>query len=94
MPLLPSARLSQWKELLRETAFYAAATALGTVYFQVAVVATSLLSTQTETGYYSVAFRVVENQMNYAYLGDRLKSSASENFPVFLADLCARAEAA
>lgn len=38
-----------------------------------------------------VAFRVVENQMNYAYLGDRLSHSAAENFPVFLADLCARA---
>ena len=35
-----------------------------------------------------IAFRVVENQMNYAYLGDRLKSSAAENFPIFLADLC------
>jgi hypothetical protein len=41
-----------------------------------------------------IAFRVVENQMNYAYLGDRLSQSASENFPVFLADLCARADAA
>ncbi len=39
-----------------------------------------------------LAFRVVENQMNYAYLGDRLKSSAIENFPIFLADLCARAD--
>ena len=38
-----------------------------------------------------IAFRVVENQMNYAYLGDRLSTSAAENFPVFLADLCARA---
>ena len=38
-----------------------------------------------------IAFRVVENQMNYAYLGDRLKSAAADNFPVFLADLCARA---
>ncbi len=41
-----------------------------------------------------IAFRVVENQMNYAYLGERLTQSAAENFPVFLADLCARAEAA
>lgn len=37
-----------------------------------------------------VAFRVVENQMNYAYLGERLSPSATENFPVFLADVCAR----
>ena len=41
-----------------------------------------------------IAFRVVENQMNYAYLGKRLQSSAAENFPVFLADLCARADQA
>ena len=41
-----------------------------------------------------IAFRVVENQMNYAYLGNRLSSSAAENFPVFLADLCARADLA
>jgi hypothetical protein len=41
-----------------------------------------------------IAFRVVENQMNYAYLGDRLSPKASENFPVFLADLAARAEQA
>ena len=41
-----------------------------------------------------IAFRVVENQMNYAYLGERLKQSAADNFPVFLADLCARADAA
>jgi hypothetical protein len=41
-----------------------------------------------------IAFRVVENQMNYSYLSDRLKQSAAENFPVFVADLCARAIAA
>ncbi len=38
-----------------------------------------------------LAFRVVENQMNYAYLGQRLSQSAADNFPVFVADLCARA---
>jgi hypothetical protein len=41
-----------------------------------------------------IAFRVIENRMNYAYLGRRLSQSAAENFPVFLADLCARANAA
>ena len=30
--------------------------------------------------------------MNYAYLGDRLEPSAAENFPVFVADLFARAD--
>jgi hypothetical protein len=41
-----------------------------------------------------VAFRAVENQLNYAYLGARLRSSAAENFPVFVSDLCVRAAAA
>ena len=39
-----------------------------------------------------IAFRVVEGAMNYANLGDRLRPAASENFPLFLADLCARAD--
>ncbi|WP_435021858.1 hypothetical protein TA3x_002596 [Tundrisphaera sp. TA3] len=34
-----------------------------------------------------VAFRIVENKMNYAYLGDRLRTSAAENFPQFVGDL-------
>jgi hypothetical protein len=41
-----------------------------------------------------IAFRIVENRMNYAYLGRRLTQSAAENFPIFIADLCARADAA
>jgi hypothetical protein len=41
-----------------------------------------------------IAFRVVETQMNYGYLGERLSHSAAENFPLFVADLCARAGAA
>jgi hypothetical protein len=41
-----------------------------------------------------IAFRAIENQMNYAYLGNRRTNSATENFPVFVADLCARAERA
>jgi hypothetical protein len=41
-----------------------------------------------------VTFRVVAGQMNYSYLGERLKPSSAENFPLFLADLCARAKSA
>jgi hypothetical protein len=39
-----------------------------------------------------LAFRAFENQMTYAYLGDRLRPSASENFPLFVADLVGRAQ--
>lgn len=34
-----------------------------------------------------VAFRIIENQMNYSYLGERLRPSAVENFPQLVADL-------
>jgi hypothetical protein len=41
-----------------------------------------------------IAFRFVENQMSYAYLGERLKQSAAENFPLFVTELCARSDSA
>lgn len=34
-----------------------------------------------------VAFRIVANKMNYAYLADRIWPSASENFPILVEDL-------
>jgi O-antigen/teichoic acid export membrane protein len=60
VPLLPSFDTAAWGALLRETVFYAAATALGIVYFQVAIIATSLLSTPEETSFYGVGFRIVD----------------------------------
>lgn len=41
-----------------------------------------------------ITFRIVENQMNYAYLGAGLRPSAAENFPRMVADLVARADGA
>ncbi len=41
-----------------------------------------------------IAFRAVENQMSYAYLGDRLQPSAAANFPRLVADLCSAADRA
>ena len=38
-----------------------------------------------------VTFRVNAPQMNYAYLGDRLRTSSAENFPLLLLDICTRA---
>src|SRR4051812_43519028 len=57
---LPSADGAQWRWLLRQTTIYAAATALGVVYFQVAIISMSLLSTDTETGFYGLAFRIID----------------------------------
>lgn len=41
-----------------------------------------------------VAFRFAADKLNYSYLADRLQPSAFDNFPLFLADLCAGATAA
>jgi hypothetical protein len=41
-----------------------------------------------------IAFRIVSTQMSYAYLADRLKPAAGENFPTLLTDLRARASEA
>jgi O-antigen/teichoic acid export membrane protein len=49
-----------WRSLLRDTLVYGAANALGVVYFQIAVIAMSVLSTDRETSYYALAFRVLE----------------------------------
>lgn len=41
-----------------------------------------------------VAFRIVENQMKYACLGDRRQAAASANFPVLIGELCRHASEA
>ena len=53
-------RTSRWRPLLRDVVPYALATAAGLLYFRVAVVLMSLVSTERETGLYSAAFRIVE----------------------------------
>jgi len=67
-PLLPSFDGPRWKELLRETAVYAAASALGAIYFQVALVMTSLLTDDRETGLFGIAFRIVDLANGVPYL--------------------------
>ena len=60
MPLRPTLDARQWRPILRDTLPFAAATALGFVYFRVVVIAMSLVSTPEETGYFSASFRIVE----------------------------------
>jgi O-antigen/teichoic acid export membrane protein len=57
--LRPAFDLARWRSLLRDSAVFAAATAFGVVYFQVVVVAMSLISTPQATGTFSLAFRVL-----------------------------------
>ncbi len=58
--LTASIDVARWRQLLKETALYAVATALGVLYFQIAIISTSLLSSATQAGFYSAAFRVVD----------------------------------
>jgi O-antigen/teichoic acid export membrane protein len=60
VPLRPAFHSARWRELGRETAMYALAATLGAIYFQVAMIAMSLLDPGRQTGYYAIAFRIVE----------------------------------
>ncbi len=60
VPLAPAFERARWRQLLRETALYAVASALGTIYFQVALITMSLLDPGKQTGYYAIAFRIIE----------------------------------
>jgi O-antigen/teichoic acid export membrane protein len=66
--LRPSFRLDSWRVLLRDVVPYALATAAGLLYFRVAVVLLSLISSEHETGLYSAAFRTVEVLIAVPYL--------------------------
>lgn len=60
MPLRPAFRLRRAAALLRDTLVYAVATAIGALYFRLAVVLVSLIATADETGYFGASFRGVE----------------------------------
>jgi O-antigen/teichoic acid export membrane protein len=68
--------LERWVALLRETAIYALATALGVLYFQVAIISTSLLADPVQAGFYGASFRVVDLANGVPWL------LASAAFPV------------
>ena len=57
--LRPSFSPARWRALASDTVVYAAATTLGVVYFQIVVVAMSLLASKVQTGYFSLSFRVL-----------------------------------
>ncbi len=60
VPPRPSFHATRWRTLMSESLVYAAATALGAVYFRIVVVAMSLLSSALQTGYFSLSFRVLD----------------------------------
>jgi O-antigen/teichoic acid export membrane protein len=58
--LTPAFHSARWRALLSESAVYAAATALGAVYFRIVILAMSLIATALETGCFSLSFRVLD----------------------------------
>ena len=60
IPLAPSFHRAGWAPLLRSILPYALATAAAALYFRMAIVLLSLISTAEETGYFAASFRVVE----------------------------------
>ncbi|MGD0385700.1 MAG: hypothetical protein ABSB73_06140 [Solirubrobacteraceae bacterium] len=71
--LRPSLAPERWLALLRTTILFAAATALGTVYFRVVLVAMSLLTPNTEAGHttvgvFGLAFRSLDVLTNLPWL--------------------------
>lgn len=50
----------QWGPLLRDTAVFALAVALNSLYFRVTLVIMTLLTTAVETGYFAISFRIME----------------------------------
>src|SRR3954470_22192989 len=53
VPLLPAFRARGWWSLLRDSIPYAIATGLAVVYFRIAIVIMSLVSSDRQTGFYS-----------------------------------------
>jgi len=57
--LRPAFEPARWRNLLRQSVVFAAATALGAIYFQVVVVAMSLLAKGGAVGIFGLAFRIL-----------------------------------
>ena len=57
--LVPSIDLREWRTMVGRILPYSAAVVLSVVYFQIAQIMVSVLSSSSETGYFGVAFRVL-----------------------------------
>jgi O-antigen/teichoic acid export membrane protein len=60
MPLRPRFERAVWGPLLRETFPYALSIAVNVLYFRVAILFMSLLSSPEETGHFAASFRIME----------------------------------
>jgi O-antigen/teichoic acid export membrane protein len=71
--LIPAFETQEWRRMVERILPFSAAVVLSVVYFQVAQIMVSILSSSTETGYFGVSFRVL---MSFTTLPSLLVSSA------------------
>lgn len=71
--LVPALETAQWRQMVGRILPFSAAVVLSVLYFQIAQVMVSLLSSSAETGYFGVSFRVL---MSFTTLPPLLVSSA------------------
>jgi O-antigen/teichoic acid export membrane protein len=57
--LIPALEIEQWRRMVGRILPFSAAVVLSVVYFQIAQIMVSLLSSPTQTGYFGVSFRVL-----------------------------------
>jgi O-antigen/teichoic acid export membrane protein len=57
--LVPTIDIQEWRRMVRRILPYSAAVVFAVIYFQIAQVMVSLLSSSTQTGYFGVSFRVL-----------------------------------
>jgi O-antigen/teichoic acid export membrane protein len=60
VPLLPGFDREVWSSLLRRTLPYSMAAAVGVVYFRLAILIMSHVSSGLQTGYFGASFRIIE----------------------------------
>ena len=60
VPMRPAVSRATWRRILADVLPYAVAVAVGLIYFRIAVILMSYVSTDYQTGIYSTAFRIVE----------------------------------
>lgn len=60
MPLLPAFDRATWVPLIRRTMAYSMATAVGVIYFRLAILIMSHVTSGQQTGYFGASFRIIE----------------------------------
>lgn len=78
VPLRPSFEWPEWRVLIRDVLPYATVVLVSIIYFRVAVIVLSLVSSARETGYFGASFRVTEVLLAIPQL------AVASAFPIFV----------